>query len=244
MSGLGSGIIGRKIIHLPEVDSTNEYAKLIALNEPDGTVVVADRQTAGKGRKGRTWASPEGGLWMSVILKPRGRPEDIPKLVFIGALAVADTLGEFGIEADIKWPNDVWVNGKKICGILAEGRLSQFVVLGIGLNVNNEIPEELKGMATSMKAVLGRRAELDEVLRVLIERLDRWYTVFLEGRYGEIISAVRERSLVLGREVKVIEEGIELVGKAVDIDDDGALILETSGGRVRVLYGDVSLRFV
>ncbi|NJE00214.1 biotin--[acetyl-CoA-carboxylase] ligase [Thermococcus sp. LS1] len=244
MPGPGSKLIGRKIVHLPEVDSTNEYAKLIALNEPEGTVVVADRQTAGKGRKGRTWASPEGGLWMSVILKPEAEPKHLPKLVFIGALAVVDTLWKFGIEAGIKWPNDVWINGRKICGVLTEGRIGEFVILGIGLNVNNEIPEELKGMATSMKAVLGRRAELDEVLRVLIERLDGWYTVFLEGRYGEIISAVRERSLVLGREVKVIEEGIELVGKAVDIDDDGALILETSGGRVRVLYGDVSLRFV
>ncbi|NJE47547.1 biotin--[acetyl-CoA-carboxylase] ligase [Thermococcus sp. GR7] len=244
MSGLGSEIIGRKIIHLREVDSTNEYAKLIALDEREGTVVVADRQTAGKGRKGRTWASPEGGLWMSVILKPKAESKHLSKLVFIGALAVVDTLWKFGIEAGIKWPNDVWVNGRKICGVLTEGRIGEFVILGIGLNVNNDAPEELRKMATSMREFLGREVSLSEVFRALIRNLDHWYRLFLNGRYAEIISALKERSIVLGKEVKIIDDETELVGRAVDIDVDGALILETPKGRVRVLHGDVSLRFL
>lgn len=244
MSGLGSEIIGRKIIHLPEVDSTNEYAKLIALDEREGTVVVADRQTAGKGRKGRTWASPEGGLWMSVILKPKAEPKHLPTLVFIGALAVVDTLWKFGIEAGIKWPNDVWVNGRKICGVLTEGRIREFVILGIGLNVNNEVPEELRKIATSMREFLGREVSLSEAFHTLIRNLDHWYGLFLDRRYGEIISALKERSIVLGKEVKIIDDETELVGRAVDIDVDGALILETPKGRVRVLHGDISLRFL
>ncbi|WP_048055058.1 biotin--[acetyl-CoA-carboxylase] ligase [Thermococcus onnurineus] len=244
MSGLGSEIIGRKIIHFHEVDSTNEYAKLIALDEREGTVVVADRQTAGKGRKGRTWASPEGGLWMSVILKPKAEPKHLSKLVFIGALAVVDTLWKFGIEAGIKWPNDVWVNGRKICGVLTEGRIGEFVILGIGLNVNNDAPEELRKMATSMREFLGREVSLSEVFHALIRNLDHWYRLFLNGRYAEIISALKERSIVLGKEVKIIDDETELVGRAVDIDVDGALILETPKGRVRVLHGDVSLRFL
>lgn len=235
-------IIGIRIINLDEVDSTNEYAKRIAPSSPEGTVVVAGKQTLGKGRRGRKWASPEGGLWMSVVLKPEVDAADMPKIVFIGALAVVDTLQEFGIRAGIKWPNDVWVDGRKICGILTEGKLGKFVVLGIGLNVNNEIPEELKEMATSMKLILGREVDLGRVLKILLRNLDRWYRGFLKDG-SSVISAVKERCFVLGRRVRVVEDGGELIGQAVDIDESGALILETSKGSVRLFYGDVSLRF-
>lgn len=244
MLRLRRGIIGKKAIHLQEVSSTNEYAKLMAPEAPEGTVVVAKRQTLGKGRKGRKWASPEGGLWMSVILKPKIAAEDVPRIVFIGALAVVDALAEFGIEAGIKWPNDVWVGNKKICGILTEGRLGEFVILGIGLNVNNEIPEELKGSATSMRLILGREVDLEDVFKALLRNLDRWYGLLLSGRTDAILRAVRERCFILGREVRITDGEMEMEGRAVGIDDDGALILETPGGRVRVFYGDVSLRFV
>ncbi len=237
------GIIGKKIIYLREVSSTNDYAKSIASETPEGTVVVAERQTRGRGRRDREWASPEGGLWMSVILKPRTRTADIPKIVFIGALAVVDALSEFGIEAGIKWPNDVWANGKKICGILTEGRLGEFVILGIGLNVNNEIPPGLEETATSMKLLLGREVSLDGVLQALLKNLDRWYGLFLKGRMDAILSAVKERCFVLGRNVKITDGKMEMVGMAVDIEGEGALVLETPGGRIRVFYGDVSLRF-
>ncbi|NJE02793.1 biotin--[acetyl-CoA-carboxylase] ligase [Thermococcus sp. MV11] len=234
-------IIGRKLITLDEVDSTNEYAKRIAQNVPEGTVVVAKRQTAGRGRRGRNWTSPEGGLWLSVVLKP---PRVDPRLVFVGALAVVDTLADFGIESGIKWPNDVWAGGRKISGILTEGKAGEYSILGIGLNVNNAIPEELRKMATSMREILGREVSLSEVFHTLVGNLDHWYGLFLNGRDGEIVSALKERSIILGKEVRIIDDKAELVGRAVDIDVDGALVLETPGGRVRVLHGDVSLRFL
>jgi len=232
------------IVRLTEVRSTNEYAKEIAEDVPEGTVVLARRQTSGKGRKGRYWASPEGGLWMSVILKPKTSIENVPKLVFVGALAVVDALAKYGIPAEIKWPNDVLVEGRKIAGILSECRLDRFAVLGIGLNVNNEIPEELEDSAVSMKGLLGFEVDLDEVLQRILRALSYWYSLFKSGRHREILDAVRRRSAVLGRHVRVIEDGeVLLEGTALDIDDDGALVVETDEGTKRVLYGDVSIRF-
>ncbi len=234
--------IGKGVIYLKEVSSTNDYAKKIASEVPEGTVVIAKKQTKGRGRKNREWASPEGGLWMSIVLKPQVKREDIPKIVFIGALAVVDTLAEFGIKAGIKWPNDVWVDNKKICGILTEGKFGEFAILGIGLNVNNIIPPELEGSATSMKLLLGREVGLNEVLETLLRNLSRWYRIFLERGSLAVISAVKEKCFILGKEVKIIEDGREIRGRAVDIADDGALVLETPRDKLRILYGDVSLR--
>ncbi|CAD5244482.1 biotin--[acetyl-CoA-carboxylase] ligase [Thermococcus camini] len=232
-------IIGRKRITLDEVDSTNEYAKRIAGDVPEGTVVVAKKQTAGRGRKGRSWASPEGGLWMSVILKP---PRVDPRLVFVGALAVIDTLADFGIESGIKWPNDVWAGGRKISGILTEGKAGEYSILGIGLNVNNTIPEELRENAVSMVQFTGRELPLDAVLERLLFHLGGWYRVFLE-RPDLLMVKVRERAFILGKVVTVTEGDEEISGIALDILDDGSLLLSIDGQLRRILYGDVSLRF-
>ncbi|HDZ36556.1 MAG TPA: biotin--[acetyl-CoA-carboxylase] ligase [Thermococcus sp.] len=232
-------VIGVKIIRLDEVDSTNEYAKAIAHEVPEGTVVVAKRQVAGKGRKGRSWASPEGGLWMSVILKP---PRVDPRLAFVGALAVGDTLADFGISVGIKWPNDVWVGGRKISGILAEGKAGEYSILGIGLNVNNPIPEELRENAVSMMELLGSKLPLEEVLKRLLLHLDGWYRVFLE-RPDLLMAKVRERTFILGRPVTVIEGDERISGIALDVLDDGSLLMDIDGQLRRILYGDVSLRF-
>ena len=233
-----------KLIRLTEVGSTNDYAREIAEEVPEGVVVVARRQSSGRGRKGRNWVSPEGGLWMTVILKPRTTPEHLPKLVFIGALAVVDALSHYGIPAEIKWPNDVLVNGKKIAGILSECKLNHFALLGIGLNVNNEIPGELGETSVSMKELLGFELNLDEVLQMVLRALSHWYSTFKGGRYHEILNAVRKRSAVIGRRVLVIEDNnVIMEGKAVDIDDSGALLVDTAEGVKKILYGDVSIRF-
>ncbi|ASJ09426.1 biotin--[acetyl-CoA-carboxylase] ligase [Thermococcus siculi] len=229
-----------KIIRLDEVDSTNEYAKRIAPDSPEGTVVVAKHQSAGKGRKGRSWASPEGGLWVSVILKP---PRVDPRLVFVGALAVGDTLADFGIDSGIKWPNDVWVNGRKIAGILTEGRGSEYAVLGIGLNVNNPIPEGLGDSAVSMLQLIGRELPLDRVLERLLFHLGGWYRVFL-ARPDLLMAKVRERTFLIGMTVRVIEDDSVVTGRVIDVLDDGSLLLDVDGQLKRVLYGDVSVRFV
>lgn len=231
-------IVGVKVIQLDEVDSTNEYAKRIARDVPEGTVVVAKRQTAGRGRKGRSWASPEGGLWMSVILKP-SRVD--PRLAFVGALAVVDTLADFGISAGIKWPNDVWVGGRKISGILAEGKAGEYSILGIGLNVNNPIPEELRDNATSMMELIGSKLPLEKVLKRLLLHLDGWYRVFLE-RPDLLMAKVRERTFILGKPVTVIEGEERISGIALDVLDDGSLLMDIGGQLRRITYGDVSLR--
>ncbi|ASJ07342.1 biotin--[acetyl-CoA-carboxylase] ligase [Thermococcus pacificus] len=229
-----------KIIHLNEVDSTNEYAKRIAADSPEGTVVVAKRQTAGKGRKGRSWASPEGGLWLSVVFKP---PRLDPRFVFVGALAVVDTLVDFGIASGIKWPNDVWAGERKIAGILTEGKGNEYTIMGIGINVNNPIPEELRESATSMFQLLGREVPLEKVLERLLFHLSGWYRVFLE-RPDLLMAKVREKTFILGRTVRVIRDGRELIGRAMDVLDDGSLLLDAAGQLKRILYGDVSLRLV
>lgn len=233
-------VIGIRVIDLDEVDSTNEYAKRIAPEVPEGTVVVAKRQTAGRGRRGRSWASPEGGLWLSVILKP---PRLDGRLVFVGALAVSDTLADFGIPSGIKWPNDVWAGGKKISGVLTEGKAGEYTVLGIGLNVNNPLPEELRESATAMVNFIGARVPLERVLERLLFHLDGWYRVFLE-RPELMMAKVRERTFIIGRTVRVVEDDNVLIGRAVDVLDDGSLLLDIGGQLRRVLYGDVSLRFL
>lgn len=233
-----------RIVRLTEVGSTNDYAREIADDVPERTVVVAERQRSGRGRNGRVWASPEGGLWMTVVLKPRIGPEHVPKLVFVGALAVVDALAKYGIPGEIKWPNDVLVDGKKIAGILSECKLNHFALLGIGLNVNNEIPGELRERAVSMKDLLGFELDLDEVLHNVLRALSYWYSLFKSGRHHEIMESVRRRSAVIGRRVVVIENGeVFLDGTALDIDESGALLVETGEGIQRVFYGDVSLRF-
>ncbi|ALM74317.1 biotin--[acetyl-CoA-carboxylase] ligase [Thermococcus barophilus] len=248
MLNLNTKIIGRKIIYIQEVDSTNELAKEIAPQEKEGTVVVADIQRRGKGRKLRSWVSPKGGLWMSVILKPNVHPVHATKLVFVSALAVVETLAEFGIEGKIKWPNDVLVNGKKICGILSEGKYSmesvEYMVLGIGLNVNNEIPVDLLDVAISMKDVLGFRVPLVEVFRNLLERLDKWYLRYLDGQYSLILEEWKAYSAVIGKEVRIVGDNEEIIGTAVDVSDDGSLIIALKDGTLKkIYYGDVSLRF-
>ena len=226
------------VLYLDEIDSTNEYAKRIAHEVPEGTVVVARKQTSGRGRRGRSWVSPEGGLWMSMVLKPE---KVDPRLVFIGALAVVDVLGEFGIRAGIKWPNDVWVGGKKIAGILTEGKAGEYSVLGVGLNVNNPLPEELRDSATSLMYLTGVEVPLDGVLKRLVLHLNAWYRVY-KARPDLLMAKVRERTFILGRIVEVFQDDSPLVGRAVDVLDDGSLLLDVGGELRRVVYGEVSLK--
>jgi len=230
-------MIGEKVVHLNEVGSTNRYALEMAPDFPEGTVVVARKQTSGKGRNDRRWESPEGGLWMSVVL----RPERIePRLVFVGALAVVDTLSDFGVVSGIKWPNDVWVNGRKIAGVLTEVR-GKTAVLGIGLNVNNPVPPELHGSAVAMYELLGTSVPLERVEERLISHLDGWYRVFQKA--PELMMArVRELTFILGRPVVVSDGKDSVSGRALDVLDDGSLLIEVNGEMRRVLYGDVSLR--
>ena len=235
-----------------EIDSTNDMAKELALiGAREGTVLVAETQTKGKGRLGREWISPAGGLWFSVILQPRISPEDAPKFTLLAAVAVAKTLQKiFHMRAEVKWPNDVLINGKKICGILTEastrgGRLN-FVVIGFGVNADfllSRLPAPLHQSATTLREELSMAVDLEALLRSLLEETERYYGIFREGNFEDILAEWRRLAKFLGSYVYVKSLNEKVEGWAVDVDEQGALIIRLKDQTTRKIFaGDVTLR--
>jgi BirA family biotin operon repressor/biotin-[acetyl-CoA-carboxylase] ligase len=227
----------RVVQHLATVDSTQEAAfALASAGAPDGAAVVADTQTAGRGRRGRRWHDEAGtSLLVSVMLRPGLPPGLRPLLSYAAAVAVVETLRTVGLDARVKWPNDVLVGGRKIAGILLEAR-EGVVVVGVGLNVNQRrFPPALAGRATSVALETGRAADRGALLATLLDALDRWRARLEQ----EGFAPVRERWCVvsdtLGRGVRV--DGT--TGVAVDLDAAGALVVDGEGGRRRVLAGEL-----
>jgi BirA family biotin operon repressor/biotin-[acetyl-CoA-carboxylase] ligase len=244
--------LGKKIIYLHEIGSTNDLAKELAnYRASEGTIVIAETQTTGRGRLNRKWFSPRGGLYFSIILKPKLKAKETIKLVFVAGLAVAEVLHEnYGLNVATKWSNDVSVNGRKICGILSEmktkGERVNYVVIGVGINANinvkKEFPEELKTVATSIENELGRKVRFEELLKLLLEKLDILYEQFLEEGF-QVLKRWKEYASFLGKEVEVMDEVKRLHGLALDVDDEGALVIKLEDGTVkRVFVGDVSLK--
>ncbi len=231
-------MIGRPRVHHRVTDSTNERAKELALGgAPHGTLVTADEQTAGRGRQGRAWVAPAGkALLMSVVLRDLGGVQAY--LPLAAALAVCEACEQsVPVRCEIKWPNDVWVERRKLAGILVEGRPQEgWAVLGIGLNVSTaegKFPDELRGLATSLSAASGEPASPGEVLARLLSALE----ARLDTSPGEIVAAWRERDALRGQTVRWAEGE----GTATGIDDSGALMVETSSGRVTLDAGEVHL---
>lgn len=244
--GLKAETFGERIEYYEEVDSTNDVAReLAAKGAPEGTLVIAERQTRGRGRMGREWFSPEGGLWFSVILRPRLAPGEVARLALMLGVAVARVLNAYGLRCRLKWPNDVLVRDKKICGILteidAEMDRVNYVIAGIGVNVNNEVgdfPEEFRDAATTMKAEIGRRVARAPLLRRLLEELEACYGRLTLGDPA-VLEEWRRLSSTLGKRVRVVTQSRVLEGVALDIAEDGALLLRLEDGRVeRILSGD------
>jgi len=251
--GLRTKRLGRSILFSREIDSTNKSAKELALDGArEGTVVIAETQTKGRGRLGREWVSPTGGLWFSLILRPKLRPSEAVKLTFVAGLAVAKVLREmFDLKVETKWPNDVLVNGRKICGILTEmnttGETVNFVVVGVGVNTNFDVekafPEHLRRVATSLENELGRKVRLEELFRGLLERLENLYELFTKEGFNSILEEWKNHAGFLGRQVEVTSPTEKLSGLALDVDHDGALVLRLEDGTIRrVFVGDTSLR--
>ncbi len=236
---IGRRVIGWAVHALEHVDSTQtELARLAAAGAPEGTVVTARHQRAGRGRRGRTWwDEPGDSLLLSVLLRPPVAPAKAPQLSLVGALAVTDALRiAAGIEARVRWPNDVLVAGRKVCGILpeavsgADGRV-EYVILGIGLNVRQErFPPDLSERATSLRLATGSRHEPARLLEALLEALDRRYSTWVAEGFSAIRDACRERSATLGQPVALPDGG---AGVAVDVDADGALLVRTGDGALR-----------
>jgi len=242
----GGTRLGAKLLMLDVLESTSRTLRELAQEgEPEGTVVVAEEQRAGRGRLGRGWSSPKGGLWFSLLLRPPVAPSEAPKLTLMAGIAVVEALErQLGLRARLKWPNDVLVQGKKLCGILAESRSGatlEFVILGIGINANflvSALPEELRKTAISAREVLRKPVDRMALLRAILNELETGYTAFCAGDTGAIVARWKELTETLGRKVRV-ETGTGIVeGVAEDVDESGALVVRTPEGLVTVDSGD------
>ncbi|KGG80612.1 biotin--acetyl-CoA-carboxylase ligase [Caloranaerobacter azorensis H53214] len=249
---LETDYIGRKIIHFDSIDSTNIKAKqLAAEGAKEGTVVIAEEQTMGRGRLGRGWVSPKGkGIWMSIILRPNIDPIDASKVTQIGAAAVWSALSKVGVDAYVKWPNDIVLNCKKVCGILtemsAELNRINYLVIGIGVNVNinlQEFPNEINNIATSIKAEVGHDVDRKFITAEILNNFERFYNELI--KYGSIKTSIeicRKTSILLGREIKIITNQGERKVKAIDITDQGELLIEENGKIEKLISGEISVR--
>lgn len=244
-------VIGEEIRYYPEVTSTNDVAKkLAASGAEEGTIVIADVQTRGRGRLGREWLSPRGGIWFSVILRPEIGAKDAFKVTFLTSVAVAKTIRKmFRLNTEIEWPNDVLVDGKKVCGILTEasirGETVDFVVVGVGVNANIDMgsfPECLKKTVTTLATEVKREVDREKFLHKLLEELEVYYKMFKENRFDSILEEWKQLNRFFGANVEVVSFDEKIMGKAVNVDKNGALIVKLADGTTRkVVSGDVNL---
>lgn len=253
-SQLHTSWMAKKTIYLESVDSTNNYVKKIAeAGEKNGTLVVADEQTGGKGRRGRSWATLKGvNLAFSLLLRPSIRPEHASRLTLLMAMAVAEGIRKVtGLEAGIKWPNDVVADGRKVCGILTEMNTEvdyiNYVVIGTGINVNQDpstFPEEIRQTAGSLCALAGKKISRAELVARVMEALERYYEIFLKTEdLSELYKEYNEICVNRGHEIRVMEPGHEYTGTTDGINQDGELVVRREdGSMVNVYAGEVSVR--
>jgi BirA family biotin operon repressor/biotin-[acetyl-CoA-carboxylase] ligase len=243
----------RHFFFYPTIGSTNDKAReLAAKGIEEGTLVIAEGQTAGRGRMGRHWYSPPGhGLYLSVVLRPRVPVERAFGVHMSVALAAAEAAESAGVQGlvGVKWPNDLMAEGRKLAGLLTEvgvqGGLLEWCVVGIGLNVNHgrrDFPPDLRDRAISLRQLCHRRVDRQGVLLTLVSALARWYGLFMAEGMPPLTREWRRRSTILGRAVRVETAGETIVGWAVDLEEDGALRIRLESGREEVLRaGDVNL---
>lgn len=249
---LDTDFIGRNIHYYESLSSTNIKAKEIAVDGVEGTVIISEEQTKGKGRLGRDWTSPSGkGIWMSIILKPKVDPTEVAKITLIGAAAVQQALKEIGIASQIKWPNDIIIQNKKVCGILTEmscelNRIN-YCIMGIGINVNldgKDFQGELENKATSLKVATEKEINRKLLLGKILNNFEKLYLPFSEtGDMLKTIKISRENSILIGKEVRIIKGEDEKIGRALDIDEEGRLIVEFENRIIEPIFsGEVSVR--
>ena len=243
---LHTSLIGHKLYHFESMSSTNDYAKKIAKkDESEGTIIFADEQTGARGRKQRPWSSPKGGLWFSVILRPPIPPPEAMKVTMCAACALAKTLDkQMAVTPSIKWPNDILINDKKVCGILtelsAEIDTINYLIIGIGLNVNNNLPKELERVGTSLKKETKKTVKNLPLLVEILESLDRFYISLLNDDSEIIRKTWISYSSTIGSKVSIQTEKEKIIGKAIDLGINGELILQTSHGEKKIITGDIT----
>lgn len=247
--GLKSKILGQgKIYHYENTVSTNDKAYILAeRGDAEGTLVIAEAQTGGRGRMGRKWVSPKGGgIYMSVILRPDIEADEIQSITLVAAASIVKAIKrETNVDAKIKWPNDVFIRDKKMCGVLTEIKgqadMINFVILGIGINVNTDsrgLPDE----GISLKEFTGAAVNRANILRSVLEEFENDYRTLKKSGFAALRDFCKKHSLVLGKDVKINEHNKHITGQAVDIDGKGALVVRVAKNKdKRVFSGDVSL---
>ncbi len=246
----GVGLFSKHLHSFVEVSSTNDIAKeLAAKGAHEGVVVLAEKQSSGRGRYDRDWFSPEGGLWLTIILRPKIMVDEAYKLTFMAGVAVANVLRKYGISPLIKWPNDVYVDGKKISGILTEVYSKKdhvdFALIGIGINVNNAISElvEKNGFtAVSLRECLNKKIDFDKFLGSFLSEFEERYVEFSCVGFEPILEKWKNDNLVLNRFIEVYELGVRFSGVAIGIDSYGALRVRLENNEVKtIVSGDLRL---
>ena len=248
---LKTEIIGKNIIHLESVDSTNDYLKKIGNDVQEGTVVISEEQTKGKGRLGRNWQSKsKEGIWMSIILKPQIMPYKAPFVTLIAGAAIVKALNDLQVPAKIKWPNDIIINNKKVSGILtelsAEIERINYVVVGIGMNVKNlYFDKELEEKATSLYKEDYYLSRVELVSQIIYE-FEKLYKDYIENNNKEeILRICKEYSAILNKDVYIIKDDKKELVKCIDISNDGNLVVRDNNDTIQeILSGEVSIRGV
>ncbi|MBN2110579.1 MAG: biotin--[acetyl-CoA-carboxylase] ligase [Methanosarcinaceae archaeon] len=232
--GLETGLIGKEILYYDEVESTNSIARSVADRYPEGTIVIAETQKKGRGRMGNEWQSLPGGISFSVILKPSIPLEYAARITLVAGLALSNSMRRLGVDARIKWPNDVLIKGKKVSGILtevdAEVEKVEHIILGIGINANvrlNDFREEFKKNSTSLEAELGEPIDRVSFMKDLLFELEQQYIKFKTQQFANIVSEWISVSDTIGRNVTVTTPIRIIEGKAVGITNRGALLVQT-----------------
>lgn len=251
--GLSTNYIGKEIYYFPELKSTNIIAKEKALHGAEeigeGTLIIAERQSAGKGRLGRKWFSPAGGIWLSVILYPQLSPSYISRITLMTAVAAVKAIKICTqIKSQIKWPNDILINEKKVCGILtemsAELDIINWVVVGIGINVNidhREFPEDIQENTISLKEVSGKEVLRVKLVQTFLQEFEKYYEILKRREFFSILKEWKLYSHTLGRKIRVDTGEKIITGEAVDINEEGALILKKEDGElVEIFSGTIN----
>jgi len=250
--GLSTKYIGKEVYYFPELKSTNIIAKEKALHRAEGinegTLIIAERQSAGKGRLGREWFSPAGGIWFSIILYPQLSPSYISRITLMTAVAVVQAIKVCTqIESQIKWPNDVLISEKKVCGILtemsAELDIINWVVVGIGINANIDIrdfPKDIQKNTTSLKETSGKEISRVKLIRIFLQEFEKYYEKLKKKGFPSILREWKFYSHTLGKKIRVdIGEKI-ITGEAIDINESGALVLKKEDGElIEIISGTI-----
>ena len=250
LAGLKTRLFGRSLLCLDKTTSTNDVLlELAGQGASEGTTVTAETQTQGRGRQGRGWFQAQGkGLAFSILLRPKLQPDELSEITLAAAVAVAMTLEDFGFKPRIKWPNDLLLEGRKVCGILTEMGPKKdkmtCVVLGIGVNINHgsrDFPGELKGTATSLFKISGRKIKRSKFLQKLLNHLEETYRWVSDRRFSRVLVEWRKRTVTLGKQVKVTQGHRSFYGQVTDIDEKGALLVRNDIGIIeKVTSGDVT----